>query len=143
MKRLTLLGLIVAVCSSAGCLFGDPATSPTNYTLVNPVVEVFQGSLDKDGAATYAFVVGNPDPLRVTLASVTNATTGAAVTTAIKLQVGTTDGTTCTPFFTTTTSAALVAQYLQVATAGAYCIGISDPGTMTSSLNFAVRISHS
>ena len=142
MKRLTVLGLILSLCSSAGCLFGS-TTSPTNYTIVNPVTEVFQGTLDAKGSSFYTFVVGNPDPLRVTLASVTNATTGVAVTSAIKVGIGAPDGTTCVTTFTTTTSAALASQYLQVVPAGNYCVIVSDPGTMTTSLNFAVRITHS
>ena len=37
----------------------------------------------------------------------------------------------------------IVAQYLQVATAGAYCVVVADPGTLTTPVNFAVRIIHS
>jgi len=142
MKRLTVLGLILSLCSSAGCLFGS-TTAPTNYTIVNPVTEVFQGTLDPKGSSSYNFIIGNPDPLRITLASLTNATTGAAVTSSVKLGLGIPDGTTCNTTFSTTASAALVAQYFQTAQAGTYCVVVSDPGTMTTSLNFAVRIVHS
>jgi hypothetical protein len=143
MKRLTVLGLILSLCSSAGCLFGS-TTSPTNYTIVNPVTEIFQGTLDPQATQFYTITVGNPDPLRITLASVTDPVSGVALpTTKLKLGLGTTDGTTCTSTFETTTAAALVSQYFQVATANTYCVYVADPGTLTSTVGFAVRIIHS
>jgi hypothetical protein len=142
MKRLTVLGLILSVFSSAGCLFGS-TSSPTNYTIVSAVTEVFQGTLDAQGSSVFTFVIGNPDPLRITLASLTDASTGLSVTTNVKLGYGVPDGTSCSTTFSTTTSAALVSQYFQVATPGTYCVIVSDPGTLTKSLNFAVRIIHS
>ena len=141
MKRLTVLGLILTLFSSAGCLFGS-SVAPTSYTIVSPVTEIFQGTLDVKGSSSFAFVIGNPDPLRITLASLTNAA-GAAVTTNVKLDLGVRDGDVCNSTFSITTTAALVSQYFQVATAGAYCVVLTDPGTMTTSLNFAVRIIHS
>ncbi len=145
MRRLTVLGLILTFCSSAGCIFGDAATSPTNYTIVSPVTEIFQDSLEVQGTKAFSFTVGNPDPLRITLASITSPSTGAAVSVNLKLSVGVWDAanTTCNGTFESTTSAALVAQYLQVATAGAYCVVVADPGTLTTPVNFAVRIIHS
>ena len=152
MKRLTVLGLILSFGSSAGCIFGGTSTSPTNYTVVSPVTEVFQGTLDASGSVTYNFVIGNPDPLRITLASLTNPTTGASVATSVTLQLGTVAVTTdtsgnvvtnCTPTFTTTATAALVAQYFQVASPGNYCVVVADTGTLSSSVRFAVRIIHS
>lgn len=141
MKRLAVAGLILALSSSMGCL-GQSSTAPTDYTIVSPVTELFQGTLDPKGAPFYSFIVGNPDAVRVTLVSLTNAS-GAAVTTSVKLGFGVPDGTTCATTFSTTTSSSLAAQYLSVASPGTYCVIVSDPGTMTSSLSFAVRIIHS
>jgi hypothetical protein len=136
---------MLSFLSSVGCIFGDPPTAPTNYTIVSPVSEIFQDTLELQGAKAYAFIVGNPDPLRVTLASVTSTTSGAAVTASLKLTIGIWDGTasTCTQTFSTTTTSGLVAQYLQVVTAGTYCVVVADPGTLTAPVNFAVRIVHS
>ena len=124
------------------CL-GQNTTSPTDYTIVSPVTELFTGTLDPKGSTFYSFVIGNPDPVRVTLASVTDATTGAAVTSTVRLGFGVPDGTTCATTFSTTTASSLAAQYLSVASAGTFCVIVSDPGTVTKSLNFAVRIIHS
>lgn len=143
MKRLTVLGLILSLCSSAGCLFGTTATSPTGYTITAPITEVFQGTLDAAGTASFTFITDNPDPLRMTLASLTDAATGAAVTTKVTLSLGVPSGDTCYSTFSTTTPAALVSQYFQVAAAGTYCVVLSDPGTLTTSLKYAVRIVHS
>jgi hypothetical protein len=143
MKRLTVLGLILSVCSSAGCLFGSTTTAPTNYTIVSPVSEIFQGTLDPKGTQYYNITVGNPDPLRITLASVTDPASGAALSTKLKLGLGVTDGTTCTSTFETTSAPSLTSQYFQVATANTYCIYVADPGTLTSTVGFAVRIIHS
>ena len=44
-----------------------------DYTLVSPLVEVFQGSISTGGSAFYSFVVGNPDPVILTFASLTDA----------------------------------------------------------------------
>jgi len=110
---------------------------------VSPVTEIFQGTLDPQGTQFYNIIVGNPDPLRITLASVTNPTTGAALTTKIKLGLGVSDGTNCNSTFETTTAAALTSQYFQVATAATYCVYVADPGTLTSTVGFAVRIIHS
>lgn len=142
MKRLTVLGLLLSLGSSAGC--HSTTTSPSNITvIVNAVSEVFQGTVDVQGSTSYNFITGNADPLRITLASITDPTTGAAVTSSVKLGFGSPDGTTCVTTFTVTTSASLVSQYLQVVSPGAYCVIVSDPGTLTKSLNFAVRIVHS
>lgn len=143
MRRLTVLGLILITISSTGCIFGNTATAPTTYTIVSPVTEIFQGTLNTSGSAFFTFIIGNPDPVRITLASLTMPSTGASVATSITLGFGVPDGTTCNPTFSTTTTAALVAQYFQVASPGRYCVIVSDPGTMTTPLNFAVRIIHS
>lgn len=142
MRRLTVLGLILSTFSSAGCLFQSPAT-PVDYTIVSPVTEIFQGTIDPKGAPFYSFITGNPDPVKLTLASLTSVGTGASVTTNLTLGFGVPDGTTCKTSFTTTTTAALVGQYFQTASPGTYCVIVSDPGTVTTSLAFAVRIIHS
>jgi hypothetical protein len=141
MKRPIVLGLILSAFASAGCF--DPPAAPSGNALVTAVTEIFQGTLDAKGSASFTFVVGNPDPLRITLASVTNPATGAAVTTAVQLDLGLKSGDDCKSTFSTKTSAALVSQYFQVATPGTYCVVVADPGTLTFPLNFAVRIIHS
>jgi len=139
MKRLTLVGLLVCAIAGAGCRAEN--TQP-DYTIVSPVTETFQGTLNVQGAAFFSFLVGNPDPVTITFASLTKSS-GTAVTTAVKLGFGVPAGETCAPTTSLTTSSGLQAQVLQVASAGTYCVIISDPGSLTETVNFAIKIKHS
>jgi hypothetical protein len=139
MKRLTVVGLFVCAIAGAGCQ--SDSTQP-DYTIVSPVTETFQGTLGVQGSAFFSFVVGNPDPVSVTLASLTKSS-GAAVTTSVKLGFGIPSGETCAPTTSLTTTSGLQAQVLQVASQGTYCVIISDPGALTETLNFAIKIKHS
>ncbi len=140
MKRLTLVGLLVCAMAGAGCR--SDMTAPPDYSIVSPVTETFQGTLNVQGSVFYSFVVGNPDPISVTLASLTRSS-GAAVTTPVRLGFGVPAGETCAPTTSVTTTSGLQAQVLQVITAGTYCVIISDNGAVTETLNFAIKIKHS
>jgi hypothetical protein len=139
MKRLTLAGLFVCAIAGAGCQ--SEATAP-DYSIVSPVTETFQGTLGVQGSSFFSFVVGNPDPVSVTLASLTKSS-GAAVTTPVKLGFGVPSGETCATTTSLTTTSGLQAQVLQVASQGTYCVIISDAGSLTETLSFAVKIKHS
>jgi hypothetical protein len=139
MRRLAVVGLLVCAAAGAGCR--SDATLP-DYSIVSPVTETFQGTLGLQGATFYSFLVGNPDPVSVTLASLTKSN-GSAVTTTVKLGFGVPSGETCAPTTSLTTASGLQAQVLQVASPGTYCVIISDPGALTEPLNFAIKIKHS
>lgn len=139
MKRLAVVGLLVCVFAGAGC---RSETTLPDYSIVSPVTETFQGSLAVQGNTFYSFLVGNPDPVSVTLASLTKSS-GAAVTTQVRLGFGVPAGETCVPTAALTTSSGLQAQVLQVASPGTYCVIISDSGALTETLNFAIKIKHS
>jgi hypothetical protein len=139
MKRLAVFGLLVCAISGAGCR--AEATLP-DYSIVSPVTETFQGTLAVQGVTFYSFVVGNPDPVSITLASLTKAS-GSAVTTTVKLGFGVPAAETCVPTTSLTSASGLQAQVLQVASKGTYCVIISDAGALTEPLNFAIKIKHS
>lgn len=139
MKRFAVMGLLVCAIVGAGCR--SDATLP-DYSIVSPVTETFQGTLSVQGSTFFSFVVGNPDPVSVTLASLTKAS-GAAVTTSVRLGFGVPSGETCTTSTALTTSSGLQAQVLQVTSVGTYCVIISDSGALTETLNFAIKIKHS
>lgn len=139
MKRLAVVGFLVCAIVGAGCR--SETTSP-DYSIVSPVTETFQGTLNVQGSAFYSFIIGNPDPVTVTLASLTKAS-GSAVTTSVKLGFGVPSGETCAPTTSLTTASGLQAQVLQVASQGTYCVIISDAGGLTETLNFAIKIKHS
>jgi hypothetical protein len=140
MKRLVSVGLVVcAMVAGAGC---QSETTQPDYTIVSQVTETFQGTLDVSGSAYFSFIIGNPDPVSVTFASLTKPS-GVAVSTPLVLGFGVPSGETCGTTFSTTTPSGLQAQYFQVAQPGTYCVIVSDAGSMTESLNFAVKIKHS
>jgi hypothetical protein len=139
MKRLAVVGLIVCAISGAGCQ--SEATLP-DYSIVSPVTETFQGTLSVKGVTFYSFLVGNPDPVSITLASLTRSN-GSAVTTTVKLGFGVPAGETCATTSALTTASGLQAQVLQVASKGTYCVIVSDEGALTEPLNFAIKIKHS
>lgn len=139
MKRLAVVGLLVCAIAGAGCR--SDSTLP-DYSIVSPVTETFQGTLAVQGSTFFSFVVGNPDPVSVTLASLTKSN-GSAVTTSVKLGFGVPAGETCASTTSLTTASGLQAQVLQVASPGTYCVIISDGGAVTETLNFAIKIKHS
>lgn len=129
------------MCVAAGAGCRSDSTIP-DYSIVSPVVETFQGTLNVEGSQFYSFLVGNPDPVSVTLASLTTSS-GAAVTTSVKLGFGVPAGETCATTTSSTTAAQLQAQVLTVSVPGTYCVIISDTGALTGPLNFAIKIKHS
>lgn len=139
MKRLAVVGLFVCAIVGAGC---QAETTLPDYSIVSPVTETFQGTLGVQGSSFYSFIIGNPDPVTVTLASLTKSS-GSAVATSVKLGFGVPAGETCALTTSLTTASGLQAQVLQVASKGTYCVIISDAGGMTESLNFAIKIKHS
>lgn len=139
MKRLAVVGLLVCAIAGAGC---QSETTTPDYSIVSPVTETFQGTLGVQGSTFFSFIVGNPDPVTVTLASLTKSS-GTAVATTVKLGFGVPSGETCAPTTSLTTASGLQAQVLQVASKGTYCVIISDAGGMTEALNFAIKIKHS
>jgi hypothetical protein len=139
MKRLAVVGFLVCAITGAGC---RAETTAPDYSIVSPLTETFQGTLNVQGSAFFSFIVGNPDPVSVTLASLTKSS-GSAVSTPVKLGFGVPAGETCAPTTSLTTSSGLQAQVLQVASQGTYCVIVSDAGGLTEALNFAIKIKHS
>lgn len=129
------------MCAIVGAGCQSEATAP-DYSIVTPVTETFQGTLAVQGSTFYSFIIGNPDPVSVTLASLTKSS-GTAVTTSVRLGFGVPAGETCAPTTTLTTTSGLQAQVLQVASPGTYCVILSDTGALTETLTFAIKIKHS
>jgi hypothetical protein len=141
MKRIAFAALALL---GTGCLFNDSSTAPSEISLLTtPAIELWEGTLGVGTSQQFAFTQRNPDPVRVTLASVISTATNLPVTTNLTLGFGTPSGDVCTLSFSASATPALVAQYLQVNTAGNYCVVLTDPGTLTVPVKFTVRISHS
>lgn len=140
-KPTTLAALAVATLIAGGC-GDDTPTSPT-ATATTPFTELFAGTLAPRGSAFYSYAVQAPGgEVAITLASVTMGAARTAASTELLLGVGLPSGESCASTQTLGASAALVAQLVPTQPAGTYCVSVADAGTLTGSVNFAVRIVH-
>ena len=125
------MGLAVAL---GGCS-GSPS-SPATTT------EFFTAPLVVQGDLFYSFNALSNGTVDVTLVSVTLATPGPAVATPLTLGVGIPQGTGCPSNTSISTGPGFSAQLSAQVTQGIHCVDIHDAGTLTNTVNFAVRIVH-
>lgn len=133
----------VMVCALVAAACGDEAaetvTSPETVTFSTAQ---FSNVIGPGGRRFYSFTLATSGPVAVTLASVTNADTGAPLTIPLRVGVGRPQGTECPPATVVTVPAALQSQFTHLAGEGIYCIDVADPGTVTTPVRFAVRFTH-
>lgn len=136
-----VLGAVAAVALAFGaCGNPDPPQSPTTTPTV--ISEVFTGRLSPGGSAFYAFRANTSASASYTLASLTLPGSGRAVDTVMTLGVGVPAGEDCNVTSSTLAAPGLAPQLSSNVSPGVYCVRISDPGTLTTATNFAVRIQH-
>ena len=142
MKRRLWVALILVL--SAGC--NKTSTTPTSTTPDPYVVsDVFSGTLSMQGTQLRVFSVVQTSQTVLTLASLKRSGTNTTVSVPLTLVLGTptTDASTCTPSTTLTVSPALTAHFNQQLIAGTYCVSLTDPGNLTDTVDFGVRINQS
>lgn len=141
MMATRLAGVILGACVATAC--GDEAvetvTSPETVTFSTAQ---FSNVLGPGGRRFYAFTLETSGPVAVTLASVTNAETGAPLTIPLRVGVGRPQATECPPATAVTVPAALQSQFTHLAGEGIYCIDVADPGSVITPVRFAVRFTH-
>lgn len=131
-----LLGALGAGCSKA------PDTAPSSSTPATST-EIFVGTLEVGGSNLYGFNVVQAGTVTVTLASVTAGALSQPTGGTVGVGVGTPPSETeCTLAVSSNLRAALTAQLSTSMTTGVKCLQVFDPGTLTGSVNFAVRIVH-
>lgn len=141
MMTTRLAGAIVCALIATGC--GDEAVDTvTSPEVVTFSTAQFSNVIGPGGRRFYAFTLTTSGPVTVTLASVTNAETGAPLTIPLRVGVGRPQGTECPPASVVTVPAALQSQVTHLAGDGIYCIDVADPGTVTTAVRFAVRFTH-
>ena len=131
--RMLVMGLLISGCNGTAT---SPSTAATPYN----TMDLFAGSLDVQGTASYSFTVQQTATVTVTLASLITNSTGAPLPTALVLGLGTSNGLGCSTTSMTTTSPALVGQVTTSLAAGNYCVTLADGGSLPESASFAVRI---
>ena len=105
MSPLRLAGALALSVVAAACGNNDAplVTSPTAATLKNAQ---FTGVIDPGGRRYYSFTLSTSGNVVATLASVTNADTGAPLPIPLRLGIGRPQGTECPPTSAVTVAAA-------------------------------------
>ena len=136
--------LILVLLLGPGCTkdtTAPTAGTPTPYS----DSRVFSGTLSAQGTDFQAFTVATSATVNVLLASLT--LTGTTTTLSLPLQLAlgtlTSDGLGCTASSTVTATPALASQINQSLIAGTYCVSVTDSGSLTSDVDFAIRINQS
>lgn len=138
-KGLRAVVAVVALAFGA-CGNPDPPQSPT--TTPGLISEVYTGRLTPGGSGFYAFRANVSASASYTLASLTLPSSGRAVDAVITLGVGVPAGEDCNVTSSTLAAPGLAPQLSSNVSPGVYCVRVSDPGTLTTVTNFAVRIQH-
>ena len=138
--RFVLLALVAT--SAAGCSsttapdLADSQVTPPTFT-----TQTFAGTLSPGGTLFYSIVVNQQGPVSLTLAAV-QTPGGGALTTPVGIGVGVPQATGCTRSTSLTTAPGLAAQLTVTLNPGTYCAAVYDTGTVSSAVNFAMRITY-
>jgi hypothetical protein len=121
---------------------GDNGTAQEPTPTPQKTVEVFTGRITPGGSGFYSFQVRASETASYTFASLTQQTSGRALDTVLMLGVGIPAGEDCAVSTSTLAAPGLGPQLSASIAPGIYCVRLSDPGTLTTAANFAVRIQH-
>ena len=130
-----LSALLTAGCSSS-------PTTPASTTPATPTTELFTGSLALKDSTFYSFTVVQKSNVFLTLASLTVADPGPAVSIPLNLGLGVPAGIGCALTQSLTVPPMLTPQIGVTLDPGIFCVSIQDVGNLTSPVNFAIRIVH-
>jgi len=141
MSPLRLAGALALSVVAAACGNNDAplVTSPTAATLKNAQ---FTGVIDPGGRRYYSFTLSTSGNVVATLASVTNADTGAPLPIPLRLGIGRPQGTECPPTSAVTVAAALQPQLTELTPEGVSCLDVADVGSATTPIRFSVRFTY-
>jgi hypothetical protein len=134
-----VLMMTLALIPLAGC--GNDTTTPTSTAPLR-TTEVYSGTLNRGESGFYSFNVVNAGTADITLASLTNTTTGRVIGPTMEVGVGVPAGEGCNTTTTMNVSPGLSAQISTTVTNGIYCTRIADIGNLGGATAFAVRIVH-
>jgi hypothetical protein len=132
----------VAVTDFGG--IGSPATVTVRVAVSDgtpqvgtvTLTDVLTSVVTQHGVDTHEVVAGFGGPATINLA------TAGDGTVALGVSFGVWDGSTCRVNTTTTTVAGVDPQLTPTIDAGAYCLQIFDPGTLTAPTSFTITTSH-
>ncbi|HXT68193.1 MAG TPA: hypothetical protein VN700_00445 [Vicinamibacterales bacterium] len=136
--RSLMLGCAL-VAATAGCNKSQETTTTPTTGGATSFTQVFTGTLQPRGSASYAFSLGSSLPVRLSLGSLTDLNENPLLN-SLTMTFGRPQGLGCGALQTVTVQAALATQLLFQPSAGTYCVGISDPGQLSGDALFGIRI---
>jgi hypothetical protein len=142
-KRLALLACLAAASACGGS--DNPSAATTTPTvIVGPTSTLFEGTVGPGGFAFYSFTTQQTANASLMLASVTSSTApGTSSSPSLGIAIGVPSGIDCTIEKGSIAAApALTSQLVVNLTPGLYCARVYDIGNLKSTVNFAVRITH-
>ena len=119
----------------------EPANPVTAPSVIDVSTFVFTGTLVVGGEKFYSFTVSNAGTIQAMLASLTAGNT-AVPTARVQFALGVPAGSGCRPLTAITTAPALVPKLSSNLAEGIYCVSVTDTGTLTRDMNFAIRVMH-
>jgi hypothetical protein len=129
-----LMAWSMSACGSSRPL-GPTPVLPTDTTIL------FSNTLEVGGRSFFSFIIDQRRGVHVTFASTMVDVSGSATPVSLAVGLGTPSGTDCSLTNPASTMApGLTAQIQIELDPGTYCVRVQDPGTMSRSLTFAVRI---
>jgi hypothetical protein len=134
-RPVALLAVILTASVPAGCDDNDTPTLPTPE-VPTEISESFGGTLTLNGAATHPFVVQRAGNVTATLTSLSP--DSAAV---ISLTIGTWNGQSC-QIIIANDAATTNSTVVGTASAGNFCVRVSDVGRLAASSDYAVTVRH-
>ena len=143
LRLIRLAALAVAVCMGAMACTSTTAPEEADSG-ITPLVfntETFAGTLPVSGNSFYSFFVAQAGPVGLTLAAV-QTPGGAALSTPLGIGLGIPSGPGCARSTSLTAAPGLAAQLTVTLNPGTYCAAVFDNGTLSSAVNFAMRIRH-
>jgi len=134
--------LVAAVVVAQAC---NSTTAPELAdSQITPAVfttQTFAGALTTNGTLFYSIVVTQRGPVSLTLAAV-QTPGGGALALPVGIGLGIPKGTGCPRTSSVVTPPGLAAQLTVTLNPGTYCAAVYDVGTLSSTANFAMRITY-
>ena len=143
-KRFLLL-LIVLACAGCDNTISGPSGTPSSSsstTTSTPFPESFEATLGPGDSMFYSFTENAAASVTVTLASVVQPGRTGALSTPIRIGLGTPVGEGCTVTDSTDATPALTPQLTVAMAAGVHCVWVGDAGQLTGTVIAAVRFIH-
>ena len=131
------LALLAAGCDNTATEPSSPSTSTPTRTTVS-----FEATLARGESTFYSFTVGTAGTVNVTLASVVQQGRTAALSTPLRIGLGTPAGEGCTVADAVDVSPALTPQLSVAMSAGIHCVSVVEIGQIPGTVIASVRFNH-